>query len=200
MTDLGERSDHLARNGATLEGAPERSGLGARPPSRATRVSTIGLALILAIGGFAVVLRAFRDDEARTPTQDSIGPKANGVIWFRVGGGDGPSFIYEIQPDGSGERLVFGSETEPLRYSQVAWSPDGARIAYVDPPAASRSIYVSDPDGSDPQRLTDGANDRGRRGLPMAPRSPSPALGMTRALGRARRPGIRISDVRRTST
>ena len=83
---------------------------------------TIGLALILAIGGFAVVLRAFRDNEARTPTQDSTGPKANGVIWFRVGGGDGPSFIYESQPDGSGERLVFGSETERLRYSQVAWS------------------------------------------------------------------------------
>lgn len=116
------------------------------------------VALVVAVGAIALVAQAFIGMEGREPgATASVQPKANGVIWFRVGGGDAPSFVYEVQPDGSGQRLVFDSE--PSGFSQIAWSPDGTRIAFVDPVVGRRGIYVSDPDGTDAQRLTEGVND-----------------------------------------
>ncbi len=130
------------------------------PPAgpRGRRSAAAVVALVVAAGAIALAARAFIGMEAREPgATASVQPKANGVIWFRVGGGDGPSFVYEVRPDGSGQRLVFDSQ--PPRFSQIAWSPDGKRIAFVDPVVGRRGIYVSNPDGSDPQRLTEGVND-----------------------------------------
>ena len=122
------------------------------------RAAAAVVALAVAAGAIALTARAFIGMEAREPgATASVQPKANGVIWFRVGGGDGPSFVYEVRPDGSGQRLVFDSQ--PPRFSQIAWSPDGKRIAFVDPVVGRRGIYVSNPDGSDAQRLTEGVND-----------------------------------------
>ena len=122
------------------------------------RAAAAVVALAVAAGAIALAARAFIGMEAREPgATASVQPKANGVIWFRVGGGDGPSFVYEVRPDGSGQRLVFDSQ--PPRFSQIAWSPDGKRIAFVDPVVGRRGIYVSNPDGSDAQRLTEGVND-----------------------------------------
>jgi len=84
-------------------------------------------------------------------------PKANGVLYFSVGDGNGPSRIEAANPDGSDRRVVF--EGEPVHIAQIAWSPDGSRIAYRDPIATYRGIYVANSDGSDPIRLTDGEND-----------------------------------------
>jgi TolB protein len=125
---------------------------------RGRRSAAAIVALVVAVGAIALVARAFMGMEAREPgATASVQSKANGVIWFRVGGGDGPSFVYEVQPDGSDQRLVFGSQ--PPRFSQIAWSPDGRRIAFVDPVVGRRGIYVSNPDGTDAQRLTEGVND-----------------------------------------
>lgn len=125
---------------------------------RGRRSAAAVVALVVAVGAIALVAQAFIGMEAREPgATASVQPKANGVIWFRVGGGDGPSFVYEVQPDGSDQRLVFGSQ--PPRFSQIAWSPDGTRIAFVDPVVGRRGIYVANPDGSDARRLTNGAND-----------------------------------------
>lgn len=125
------------------------------------RALTVAVALAVATAAIGLTVRAFVGTGDRSPitTPAPIGPKTNGVIWFRVGGGDAPSFIYEIKPDGTGQRLVFGSESDPLRYSQIAWSPDGSRIAYIDPIVGKRGVYVSDPDGVDPRQLTYGVND-----------------------------------------
>jgi hypothetical protein len=136
-----------------------------REPSPAAAVGPRGrrsaaaiVALVVAAGAIALVAQAFIGMEAREPGDTaSVQQKANGVIWFRVGGGDGPSFVYEVKADGSGQRLVFDSE--PPRFSQIAWSPDGTQIAFVDPVVGRRGIYVSDPDGSDARRLTNGVND-----------------------------------------
>jgi dipeptidyl aminopeptidase/acylaminoacyl peptidase len=125
---------------------------------RGRRAATAIVALVVAAGAIVLAARAFIGMEAREPgATASVQPKENGSIWFRVGGGDGPSFVYEVQPDGSGQRLVFDSQ--PPRFSQIAWSPNGDRIAFVDPVVGSRGIYVSNPDGSDAQRLTEGVND-----------------------------------------
>jgi len=125
---------------------------------RGRRAATAIVALVIAAGAIVLAARAFIGMEAREPgATASVQPKENGSIWFRVGGGDGPSFVYEVQPDGSGQRLVFDSQ--PPRFSQIAWSPNGDRIAFVDPVVGSRGIYVSNPDGSDAQRLTEGVND-----------------------------------------
>jgi TolB protein len=122
------------------------------------RAAAAVVALAVAAGAIALAARAFIGMEAREPgATASVQLKENGAIWFRVGGGDGPSFVYEVQPDGSGQRLVFGSQ--PPRFSQIAWSPDGTRIAFVDLVVGRRGIYVSNPDGSDAKRLTEGVND-----------------------------------------
>jgi len=83
--------------------------------------------------------------------------RTNGSIYYRVGGEDGSSWIESVQPDGSGRRFVF--EGDPLSVAHVAWSPDGTRIAYRNPLAEDRGIYMANPDGTEPVRLTDGAND-----------------------------------------
>lgn len=122
------------------------------------RAAAAVVALAVAAAAIALAAQAFIGMETREPgATATVQPKANGVIWFRVGGGDGPSFVYEVRPDGSGQRLVFDSQ--PPRFSQIAWSPDGTRIAFVDPVVGRRGIYVSNPDGSDAQRLTEGVND-----------------------------------------
>jgi uncharacterized repeat protein (TIGR01451 family) len=57
-------------------------------------------------------------------------PRANGRIAFgsdRSGTGNGPSGVYSINPDGSGE--TFFSSLEP-NMGVPAWSPDGSRIAF----------------------------------------------------------------------
>ena len=128
---------------------------------RGHRTLTAAVALAVATAAIGLTVRAFLGTGERGPvtTPAPIVPKANGAIWFRVGDGDAPSFIYEINPDGTGQRLVFGSESDPLRYSQIAWSPDGSRIAYIDPIVGKRGVYVSDPDGVDPPQLTYGVND-----------------------------------------
>jgi Tol biopolymer transport system component len=128
------------------------------PAPGSRRMVAATLALVLAAAGITLAARAFIGSESHEPgATATIEPKSNGAIWFRVGGGDGPSFIYEVQPDGTGQRVVFGSM--PPNYSQIAWSPDGTRIAWVNYLVGHYGIYVSNPDGTDARQLTDGVND-----------------------------------------
>jgi Tol biopolymer transport system component len=158
---LSDRFDALeATRSPDLWRSIENREPGPLPPGGAggRRAAAAIVALVVAVGAIALVAQAFMGMEAREPgATASVQPKANGVIWFRVGGGDGPSFVYEVRPDAPGQRLVFDSQ--PLRFSQIAWSPDGTRIAFVDPVVGRRGIYVSNPDGTDARRLTAGVND-----------------------------------------
>ena len=83
--------------------------------------------------------------------------RVNGQILYRVGGGEGGTTWSSIMADGSNEHVVFDAEV--MRLDRIAWSPQGTKIAYQNPIVGERGIYVSNPDGSDPVRLTDGVND-----------------------------------------
>jgi dipeptidyl aminopeptidase/acylaminoacyl peptidase len=163
MADLDERFRSLSRTGSPdlwpdIETREPRSAVPPTPwPHRALAAA---VALVIAVAGIALAALSFGGAEHQPSTGTSgslVGPKANGEIWFRVGGGEGGSRIEAAAPDGSGRRVVF--EEEPTRIAQVAWSPDGTRIAYQNPIADERGIFVANPDGSDAVRLTEGAND-----------------------------------------
>jgi TolB protein len=161
VPDLDERFRALARTRAPdlwpdIEHRLTETPVAPEPPA-GRRLLAAAVALAVAAAGFTFVARALwtgpkQDRGATTP----IGAKANGAIYFRVGGGDGPSWIEAIEPDGSGRRVVF-DRGSPI--AQIAWSPDGSRIAYQNRVVSERGIYVANADGSDPVRLTDGIND-----------------------------------------
>jgi len=166
VADLDERFRALGRTRAP-ELWPE---VQARPPRplpptpRGRQVATGVIALAVAVAGFVVAVTAFRGEAPvarQTPAPFPPAPVANGPIFFQHLGGDGedisPGPIESIEPDGSDRRTVFGDE--PMRITQLAWSPDGSRIAYANPVLGERGIYVADADGTDAIRLTDGPND-----------------------------------------
>jgi Tol biopolymer transport system component len=59
--------------------------------------------------------------------------------------------IYVINWDGSGLTQLTDDQVDD---SDPAWSPDGARIAFVSERDGDREIYLMNADGSDPVRLT----------------------------------------------
>jgi WD40-like Beta Propeller Repeat len=126
-------------------------------PSSARRVLVALVAFVVSIAGVGFAAISFGGSER--PSTSAAGPVgvANGPIYFRVGGGDGGSHIETVEPDGSGQRVV--AEGEPMRIAQIAWSPDGTKMAFQNPIADERGIFVANPDGSDAVRLTEGAND-----------------------------------------
>ncbi len=126
------------------------------PPVR--RVIAGVVAVLVAAAGIAFAARAFvAGERAKVGQSPTIASKANGVIYFQVGGGDAPTWINEIRPDGTGQRQVFAPE--PVHYDEIAWSPDGTRIAYVANLVGHFGIYTANLDGTDARQLTDGAND-----------------------------------------
>ena len=89
---------------------------------------------------------------AAAQQQSAPAPKANGKIAF-VSGRDGERLhIYVMNPDGAGLARL----TEGLSYNvEPAWSPDGARLAFVSNRDGNFEIYVMSADGSNVRRLTD---------------------------------------------
>src|SRR5262245_4768815 len=163
MPDLDDRFRSLSRTGSPdlwsdIETREPRS---ETPPTPAWRRAVVAaVALVIAVAGIGLAALTFGGSERAPATGASgalVGSKANGEIWFRVGGGDGGSRIESVAADGARRRVVF--EGEPTRVAQVAWSPDGTKIAYQDPIVDERGIFVANADGTDPVRLTRGVND-----------------------------------------
>ena len=150
MIDLRDRFRELDRIVIPhLEDELLRPRIERRPDSR--RLRTVGLALVIALTGFALTIRAFGEAvPAATPNPVAA---TNGVLVFLVS----RQGTYQINPDGTGERELF--PPEPVHHSQIAWSPDGARIAYVNYLVDHYGIYVAGADGGDVRQLTDGVND-----------------------------------------
>jgi Tol biopolymer transport system component len=121
------------------------------------RVATAALALVLAAAATTFAVRALNGGRTPAPVSSPIVSKANGVIYFQVGGGDSETWIDAIRPDGTDLHQVF--PPEPVHYDEIAWSPDGSRIAYGDNLVDHFGIYTANPDGSDTHQLTSRAND-----------------------------------------
>jgi Tol biopolymer transport system component len=163
MPDLGDRFRSLSRARAPdlwsdIEGREPRE---ARDPVMSRRVLAAVFAFVVAVAGIGFAALTFGGSERQMLTGTSGtdgGAKANGSIYFRVGGGDGGSRIESIEPDGTGRHIVF-PEDSPVHYSRIAFSPDGTRIAFDNFLEGDYGIETADPDGSDIVRLTDGVND-----------------------------------------
>jgi Tol biopolymer transport system component len=118
---------------------------------RALRRMTAGVvASALASAGIGMVLIAFGGTERPQPPAT---PVENGRIAFSKGGPNGG--IYLMNADGSGvERLT--SDPGDI---DLAWSPDGSRIAFVRFRGGNADIYVMNANGNELTPLTtDGAN------------------------------------------
>lgn len=87
------------------------------------------------------------------PTQAAF-PRQNGriVFEFRGWGEDGSltfaEGLYAIAPDDLTLRLLREGAEHP------AWSPDGARIAFIEGIGEEQAVWVMQADGSNPTRLT----------------------------------------------
>ncbi len=102
----------------------------------------------------------------------SLAAFLNGEIWARVGGGDGASYVYSIEPDGTGQTLLYGDGRDPAEPSSTvdparvgedyAWSPDGTRLAFMHYVGTGYEIFTMAADGSDLTQVThDGGIDSG---------------------------------------
>jgi dipeptidyl aminopeptidase/acylaminoacyl peptidase len=125
--------------------------------------------LVLTAAGIGFVAFAFRGSASvplSTGTPMPIAPAAsNGDIWARVGGGDGPSFLYRVNPETGQTTALFndgestrsplpGSDNPNAIGSQYAWSPDGSQVAFADYSGYGAEIFLMSPDGSTRTPLT----------------------------------------------
>jgi Tol biopolymer transport system component len=163
MPELYDRFGSLSRTRtpdlwSDIEGREPQE---ARDPMMSRRVLASVVAFVVAVAGigFAALTFGGSDRQMSMGTSGTAGEaRANGPIYFRVGGGDGGSRIESIEPDGTGRHVVF-TEDSPVHYSRIAFSPDGTRIAFDNFLQAEYGIETADPDATDVVRLTDGVND-----------------------------------------
>lgn len=153
-----------------------------RRPHRRRRLVAWGLALAVVASGFAVAVIGSRHAgpprrTAGTPAAGSpVGPAAplpaNGMILVRVGGGDGESFVYRVDPStGTATPLWHdapgaprpGRANPPAIGQQYAWSPDGSRLAFSRYGGDGTEIFLLSPDGTTRTQLT---HDGGRDAFP----------------------------------
>jgi TolB protein len=83
-------------------------------------------------------------------------PKRNGKIaWVRDGN------IWLMNADGSGAaQLTSSPDDAPVAYSTPAWSPDGAKLAYVaTDDTGATAVYVSSANGQNAKKIADGGAD-----------------------------------------
>lgn len=124
----------------------------------------------------AVTLLAALPLAAQTPAPAPDPLEASVAALMKVGSATSPSFSPDgkriaFVSDASGQPQVWivpakGGPPVPLIRTEdpageVAWSPDGSRIAYTLAPRGGMNtqVWIVNPDGSDPKRITDGGSE-----------------------------------------
>lgn len=122
----------------------------ARPEPLLKRLGVALLAFLVAGAGIAFVIQAFRATGQRPRPAATV---ENGNIAFSAGP---DADILVVGPDGTGltklvDRHMRGQEGG----LQIAWSPDGTRIAFTDyRPDGSRGLHVMDAEGATPAEVS----------------------------------------------
>jgi Tol biopolymer transport system component len=147
MPDLDERFRSLSRAPVPdlWEDARERTPRPLPRAPRGSRVVTVFVAFAVAAAGVGAATFALRGG---SPAHRPASGSGEGRIAF-VAPSDGTWQVFSVDPDGTDlEQLTHVSPPDVV--DDVAWSPDGARLAYVVRPSdTDRSeIWVADADGS----------------------------------------------------
>jgi dipeptidyl aminopeptidase/acylaminoacyl peptidase len=139
---------------------------GISPP----RIAVISIAFALAIVAIGFVMIAFRSTQPVTPAGPYPTVVTNGDIWVKVGGGDGETAIYRVDPrrprDSSamwtdqGGTFDGASVAPKLVADDYSFSPDGSQVVFSDtvqPGEIDRTaLFVMNADGTDRRQLTSG--------------------------------------------
>jgi len=123
----------------------------------ARRVQAAGLAFVVVaatVGGTFALVHVFRSDGETSRLGDispTPVPVANGLIAY-ASQQSGSWDIWTARPDGTGADNItaesLANETDP------AWSPDGAKVAFVSDRSGNPDIYVMSAEGTNVTRLT----------------------------------------------
>jgi dipeptidyl aminopeptidase/acylaminoacyl peptidase len=140
---------------------------------RSRRLGAGLLSAAVAIAGTGLAIRAFDhmgSGISPSPTSSvsfntlPVSPTvSNGDIWARVGGGDGPSFVFSVDPstgratalfnDGTGHDLPGKADPSAVG-EQYTWSPSGSRVAFSDYSGHGAEIFALAPDGGSLTKIT----------------------------------------------
>jgi Tol biopolymer transport system component len=138
-----------------------------KPPRHTLKVlryAGVALVSVLIAAGIILPLKALwplanhdTDSGQSGPIASPALPMANGPIYFRSGGPQGPTAIDRINADGSGYQAAFHQNILDLPADEISWAQSGKAFVYVGIPAG---IYVTgDAEGGYRTRLTHGVND-----------------------------------------
>ena len=147
-------------------------------PSPTRRFAIIAASLTIGLAAVGLVIFAFRSDPPTTPVTPVRRAVANGDIWVKVGGGDGATAIYRVDPGSVRDSTAmwtdsggtFGdTQVAPrLIADDYAFSPDGGRVVFsAQGPQGNgevpRELFVMNADGTGLGQLT---NDGAYAGFP----------------------------------
>jgi dipeptidyl aminopeptidase/acylaminoacyl peptidase len=120
-------------------------------PTRARRATIAALALAIAAAGIGFAIRAFQAPLVPAPPGPYLPLPANGDLYFAVGGGEVGTSYEAVSPDGSDRRTLLPVDPTDVGWPQfedLAWSPDGAQIAFVSRVEGHVGIFTANSDGS----------------------------------------------------
>jgi TolB protein len=126
---------------------------------RNRRIATGALAIIFALVSFLALTRAFRTAErpADEPTprpQGILSPDGTQIAYFE-GMGDWGNTLWVVNADGSGGRVLIDQEFSHV--DDLAWSPDGSRLAFDE---KYGGIWIVGVDGSGLTEVPNGSAPR----------------------------------------
>jgi Tol biopolymer transport system component len=129
-----------------IEGRDPRNG--ADGPSGLKRLGVVALALVIATAGIGLAVVRFHP----TDRQPATAPRNGRIAFTAIVSGEDIPQIYAANPDGS-DRVQLTSD--PTIKGSLAWSPDGAALAFVAGSASEgpESVRLIDPTGSNDRTL-----------------------------------------------